>query len=169
MLAGSEPVLQHDAERDASGVRRLDQRLRPFERDLQRLFQKHVLAGRGCALRQLQMRVRRRQHHHRVDAAVGEDRIDVGGDGKTPTRGESGAPRFGRAVGGRDLDAVGKVEQALRMRGDGHAEPDDGDALPCQAFALRYCLLSERQAAAAAPLLAQGSRCAATSATSAVR
>ena len=89
---------------------------------------------------ELEMRVRRRQHHHRVDAAVGEDRVDVGGHGKTPTRGEGGAPRFGRAVGGRDLDAVGKVEQALRVRGDGHAEADDGDALSCQAFALRYCL-----------------------------
>ena len=52
--------------------------------------------------------------------------------GKAPTRGECRTPRLGRAVGGRDLDTVAKVEQALRMRGDRHAEADDGDALACQ-------------------------------------
>ena len=112
----------------------------------------------GGAPRQLQMRVRRRQHHHRVDAVVREDGVDVGGYGKTPTRGEGGTPRFGRAVGGRDLDAVGKVEQALRVRGDRHAEADDGDALA-------RIPIRSNASIVAAPFSRKASRCAATSAT----
>ena len=70
------------------------------------LFQKHVLAGRDGAPGQLEMRVGRRQHHDRVDSAVREDRLDIPDDRQTPTLGKGGAVRFGRAIAGRDLDAV---------------------------------------------------------------
>ena len=101
-----EPVLQDDAELGACGLDRINQRLGAFKRDLHGLFQEHMLAGPRGALRELEMRIGRRQNHDRVDRAVSEDRVDVAGHRKTPALGEGGAPCFGRAVGGRDLDPV---------------------------------------------------------------
>ena len=99
---------------------------------------------------------------------VGEDRVEIVGDGKPSFR-RRPPPRLGRAVGGGDLDAIARSSRLFACGADRHAEADDGDALSCQAFALRYCPLPKREVLRPRLCRARISRSvAATSASSAI-
>ena len=126
---GTKPVLQHDAERDARGSARIDQVDRARGRDLQRLFEQNVLAGCRRAPDEVEVRIRRREDGDAVDAAVRQDAVEVIAQRKREPLPERRAPRLARAVGRRDLDAVGEVEQAFGMRRHRHAEADQRQAM----------------------------------------
>ena len=105
----------------------LDQLDRAFARDLERLFQQDVLAGRRAFLDQIEMRVRRGEDLDAIDALVGEDRVETAGERKRKLLAERLAPRLARAERGGDLHAVLQVDQALGVRRHRHAEADDRD------------------------------------------
>src|SRR6185312_7205536 len=96
--------------------------------DLQGLLEQDVLAGGRRPRDQLAVGVGRRQDHHRLHARIGEERVEVGGQREREAGAEGRAAGFGRAPGAGDLDLVGEVEEALRVRRHRHAEADEADA-----------------------------------------
>ena len=122
-------MLQHHAERDAGLARGFDKLDGALGRNLERLFQKDVLARRRALAHQIEMRVRRRENLDAIDRLVGEDRVEAAGERKREILGECFAPRLARRERMHDLDAVLQVDEALGMRRHRHAEPDDGDAV----------------------------------------
>jgi len=121
----AEAVLQDDSQRLV--LARGDQSFGACQRDLQRLLEQDVLAGRGAALDQLEMRVRRREDEHDVDRAIVEDRLQPIGEREIEALGELAPSLLRRAIRIGHLGALPKVEQALRVRCDGHAEADQCD------------------------------------------
>ena len=126
--AGTEAQLQADAETAVGATPRRDQSLAAFDRHLQRLLAQHVLAGGERGLGDRQMRVRRRQHHHRIDRRIGDGARDVGGGGKAVAVGDVLQPRLAARRGPDHAHAVGKIHQAARMRLQRVAQTDDGNA-----------------------------------------
>ena len=100
-----------------ASVGSLDQVRRASGRNLQRLFQQNVLAGRRAFLDQIEMRVRRREDLRRSRRFCRRgSRRGSSASGKGNLLGERLAPRRARAEGSGDLDAVLQVDQALGMR-----------------------------------------------------
>ncbi len=73
----AEPVLQHDAERHAGVPAGGDDLLGARRRDLDRLLEQHMLARRGAALRDLQMRVRGAEHQNGRNGRIGQHRLQT--------------------------------------------------------------------------------------------
>ena len=86
------------------------------------------MPARGKAQGQLQVRVRRRQDHDRIDRGVVDDAVEIAGHWKVEALGERPAPRLAPAEGIGDLDPIPQVKQAPGVGRHGHAETDDGDA-----------------------------------------
>ncbi len=146
-----EAMLQHDAERHAGGATGRDQLLRTRGGDVERLFQQDVLAGPGAEPGDVEMRVGRRQHQHRLDGLVRQQRFQIVAEREGEARAE-GCPPFGAgAVGADDLDPVGEVDEAPGMGRHGHAEHDDPDAQPAHALTPLF----RGRASAAAPASAR--------------
>ncbi len=131
---GPKPMLQHQAERDPAAFRGLDQARGALDRDLDRLLEQHVLAGRRRALDQLEVRGRRAEDEQRLDGLVGEQRIERIGGRQLEFLGDRVAARARAGEHTSDLDPVGEVEQALGVRRDRHAGADHGDATPGSAL-----------------------------------
>ena len=87
-----------------------------------------MLARGERRLRDRQMRVRRRQHHHRIDRRIGDRARDVGGGGKPIAVGDVLQPRFAARRGPHHAHAIGEIDQAARMRLQRIAQADDGNA-----------------------------------------
>ena len=121
-------MLQADAEAAVGTTARRDQLLAAFERRLQRLLAQHVLAGGERRLRDRQMRVRRRQHHHRIDRGIGDGTGDIGGGGKAVAVGDILQPRLAGRRGPDHAHTIGQIHQAARVRLQRVAQPDDGNA-----------------------------------------
>jgi hypothetical protein len=122
-------VLQHDAEPHAGHTGRSHQRFGARGGDLDRLFQQDVLAGGGAAARDIEMGIGRRQDQHGLDRAIVQDGLELLGERKIEVFAESFPPRRRRTVGVDDLDPIRQIAERPGMRGDGHAETDQGDAL----------------------------------------
>jgi len=121
-------VLQHHPELDARAFRRLDRAQDTVRRDLQRLFDEHMLSGLRRPFHQLAVGVGRGEHHHRIDGFVGKDSAHLLDHREAPKLGKGLPARFARAVAGGYLDAAFKIEKALGMGRGCHAEADDRDA-----------------------------------------
>ena len=74
------------------------------------------------------MRVRRRQHHHRIDRRIGDGACDIGGGGKAVAVGDVLQPRLAARRGPHHADAIGEIDQAARVRLQRVAQTDDGNA-----------------------------------------
>ena len=81
-------MLQHHAERDAGLARSFHQLDGALGRNLERLFQKDVLARRRAFAHQIEMRVRRREDFDAIDRLVGEDCVEAAGERKRELLGE---------------------------------------------------------------------------------
>ena len=126
--AGTEAVLQADAETAVGATARRDQLLAALDRDLQRLLAQHMLAGGERRLGDRQMRVGRRQHHHRIDRRILDGARDIGGGGKAVAVGDILQPRLTARRGPHHAGAIGEIDQAARVRLQRVAQPDDGNA-----------------------------------------
>ena len=134
----AEAMLEHDAEGDARVAARPDELLGLLGRGLDRLFEQHMLAGRGASAGDVEMGVRRREDRYCVDRCVVEDRVEAVAERKVEPRAERLAPRRARAEGVGDLDLVGEVDEAFGVRRDRHAQSDDGNAFRHLAFRLVF-------------------------------
>ena len=105
-----------------------DKLLTAPNRYLQRLFAQHVPAGGERGLRDRQMRVRRCQHHHRIDRRILDGTRDVGGGGKTIALRHGVQPRLTARRGPDHTHAIGKIDQCACMRLQRVAQADDGNA-----------------------------------------
>ena len=121
-------MLQADAEKPAGTTSRRDQLLAAFDRHLQRLLAQHVLAGSERRLRDCQMRVRRREHDHRIDRRIGDGARDVGGGGKAIAIGNVLQPHLAAGRGPHHAHPSGQIDQTARVRLQRVAQPDDSDA-----------------------------------------
>ena len=106
----------------------LRQPLGPVERQLQGLFDQHMLAGRKAALRHLEMAARRRQHDDRIDGGIAEWRHRDRSSSEREIVADRPRPLGRAADRPTNVDPVGEVEQAAGMRLRCRAEADDGDA-----------------------------------------
>ena len=122
-----EAVLKHDPQRDPGGAARGDQFPCAGRGDLDRLLQQHVLSGRCTAAGNVEMRVGRRQDENGLHRSVVENPVQAVAQRKGKALAELGSPALARAEGMDDLDLVGEVEEAARMRRHRHAETDERD------------------------------------------
>ncbi len=121
-------MLQDDAERDACALTGVDDGLGARRVDFERLFEQHVLARVGKTRNERQMRAGRRENQRRTDRRIAHQRIEVARHREIETCEERVASLARGTERAGDVDALGEVAQALRVRRDGHAEADNGDA-----------------------------------------
>jgi hypothetical protein len=124
----AEAMLKHHAETPPCPLHRVHARQRPLNRHLGRLLEQHVLAGGGRALDQLEMGVRGRQQEDNFDRGIREHLIETVDHRQGGVLTTEGIPPIGaRRVTGRDLDPVGEVAKAQKMRLEGHPKSDHCD------------------------------------------
>jgi hypothetical protein len=97
--------------------------------NLERLLEQDVLAGRGAARHELQMRIRRREQENGIDRAVLQDGVELAALREGKALGEASSSFRRRTIGIRNLHAMLEIEQAAGMRGHRHAKPDQRHAL----------------------------------------
>jgi hypothetical protein len=82
-----------------------------------------------AAAREIEMGIGRRQDQHSLDRAIRQDGFEPLTEWKIEVAAEGFPPCRRRTVGVDDLDAVRQIAERPGVRGDGHAETDQGDAL----------------------------------------
>jgi hypothetical protein len=128
LAAWPEAHLKADAEAAMRLPSRGDKLLAALYRYLQRLLAQHMPASSECGLRDRQMRVRRCQHHHRIDRRIRDGTRDVGGGGETIAVRDVVQPRLAARRGPDHTHAIGKIDQRTCMRLQRVAQAYDGNA-----------------------------------------
>ena len=79
-------------------------------------------------MRDRQMRVGRRQHHHRIDRRISDGARDIGGGGKSIAVGDVLQSRLTARRGPHHAHSIGQIDKCARVRLQRIAQADDRDA-----------------------------------------
>src|SRR5690606_20354832 len=141
----AEAVLEPYGERASMPFGGADKLLGARHRDVERLFDKQMLAGCQRLFRQFQMRVGRRQKDHGIDFAPRKRTVDVGRRGERIALCEITKAGVSARSRPNNLDRLVKIDETPGMRIGSHSHADHRHAQTRHPYLLWIMYADRRQ------------------------